>query len=97
MHFVWNESKRQANFTKHGVDFAVAPVVFSGVTVTVVDARKDYGEARCITLGILHGRVVVVVHTQRGETTRIISMRKANEREQRIYYTHLAALGRDDG
>ncbi len=71
--------------------------MFSGVTVTVTDTRKDYGEARYIALGTLHGRVVVVVHTQRGETTRIISMRKANEREQRIYHTHIAALGRDDG
>ena len=97
MLFEWDESKRQANFTKHGVDFEVAPVVFSGITVTVMDTRKDYGEARCITLGTLQGRVVVVVHTQRGETTRIISMRKANEREQRIYHTHIAALGRDDG
>ena len=96
MHFEWDESKRQANFTRHGVDFAVAPVVFAGYTVTITDERKDYGEERYITPGRLHGRVVVVVHTQRGETILIISMRKANEREQRIYQAHVGSVGRDD-
>lgn len=97
MYFEWDESKRQANFAKHGVDFGVAPVVFSGDTVTIADERNDYGEKRCITLGTLHGRVVVVVHTQRGEATRIISMRKANEREQKIYQAHVGSVGRDEG
>jgi uncharacterized protein len=76
MQFEGDEQKRQANFTKHGIDFAVAPVVFSGVTVTVIDVRQDYGEARCITLGTLYGRAIVVVHSQRGESTWIISMRQ---------------------
>ena len=45
------------------------------------DARFDYGEPRFTTVGVLDGRMVIVVWTPRGEVRRIISMRKANERE----------------
>ena len=78
MQFEWDEDQRRSNFAKRGVDFAVASSVFSGVTATLQDTRKDYGEARFTTLGQLEERVVVIVHTQREESIRIISMRKAN-------------------
>ena len=61
-----------------------------GDTITIPDERYDYGEDRLITLGRLLGRVVVVVHVARGEKTRIISMRKANAREQEIYQERLS-------
>ena len=64
--------------------------VLAGDTITIPDARHDYGEDRLITLGRLSGRVVVVVHVARGEHTRIISMRKANAREQEIYQKRLS-------
>ena len=64
---------------------ARAAEIFDGTTLTVVDDRKDYGEIRQITIGFLDGRMVVMVWTQRGETRRIISLRKANEREQTAY------------
>jgi hypothetical protein len=64
--------------------------VLTGHCVTFVDSRFDYGEMRLITLGLLLGRVVVIAHAPRGEdTTRIISMRKANRREQNIYQKRL--------
>ena len=47
--------------------------------------RLDYGEDRFITIGKLDGRMVVVVWTRRSETRRIISLRKANEREKAAY------------
>ena len=97
MQFEWDEHKRQMNFAKHGIDFGVASVVFAGLTVTTPDERQDYGEQRFITLGALKGRVVVIAYTQRGPATRIISMRKANEREQKIYRAHTEAAGRDEG
>lgn len=53
------------------------------------DDRYDYGEPRFITLGCLEGRVVVVAHTPRHKSSRIISMRKANEREQKNYQKRL--------
>lgn len=59
--------------------------VFAGDTMTVVDDRRDYGENRFITVGFLDGRMVVLVWTPRENARRIISMRKANERERRLY------------
>ena len=72
------------------MDFADAEQVLSGPCVTFVDDRFDYGEERLITLGLLVGRVVVIAHAPRGDTTRNISMRKANRREQKIYEKRLA-------
>ena len=86
----WDEAKNRINFAKHGLDFADAEPVLTGPCVTFVDSRFDYGEVRLITLGLLAGRVVVIAHAPRGEdTTRIISVRKANQREQKIYQKRL--------
>jgi uncharacterized DUF497 family protein len=75
---------------KHGLDFADAEQVLTGPCVTFVDDRFDYGKERLITLGLLAGRVVIIAHAPRGgDTTRIISMRKANRREQNIYHERL--------
>ena len=88
--YEWDEQKNKSNFAKHGLDFADAEHVFSGPDrVTYRDARFDYGEDRFITLGLLKGRVVVIAYTQRGEKTRIISMRKGNDREQKTYQKRL--------
>ena len=59
--------------------------MFSGRCVTFEDDRFAYGEERLVTLGLLSGRLVVVAHSPRDEGTRIISMRKGNQREQKIY------------
>lgn len=88
--YEWDEEKSERNLEKHGLSFEDAEKVFSGpCCVTFVDDRFDYEETRLITLGSLEGRVVVIVHTPRGESTRIISMRKANAREQKIYQKRL--------
>ena len=60
---------------------ARAHEVFAGSTLTVEDDRQNYGEDRFITIGFLDGRMVILVWTPRSGTRRIISMRKANERE----------------
>ena len=59
--------------------------VFAGSTLTVEDDRQNYGEDRFITIGFLDGRMVILVWTPRSGTRRIISMRKANERERALY------------
>ena len=64
---------------------ARADEVFAGATLTVKDDRQDYGEDRFITIGYLDGRMVTLVWTPRSDTHRIISMRKANEREKALY------------
>jgi uncharacterized protein len=89
--YEWDEAKNRSNRAKHGLDFADAERVFSGRCVSFIDARFDYGEKRLVTLGMLAGRVVVMAHAPRGhEVTRIISMRKANGREQKIYQKRLS-------
>ncbi len=85
MKFEWDEAKRRNNYEKHGLDFRDAEEVFQGAVVTVADSRKEYGEERYISLGMLADVVVVVVHTARSEKTRIISMRKAKLKERQAY------------
>jgi len=90
MRFAWDESKRQVNFDKHGLDFKDAEAVFAGLTYTFEDDREDYGEPRSITFGMLASRVVVIVHTEReDDVIRIISMRKALKYEAEIYSTEV--------
>jgi uncharacterized DUF497 family protein len=89
MLFEWDDAKNRSNFAKHGLDFADAELVFAGPCVTFVDSRFDYGEERFVTLGLLVGRLVAIAHAPRGEATRIISMRKANRRERKIYQERL--------
>lgn len=74
---------------ERGLDFAQAGELFEGLHYTLRDDRFDYGEDRYITAGFLDDRMVVAVWTQRGDRRRIISMRKANAREQALYKKYL--------
>lgn len=85
MQIEFDPEKRDSTLAKRQVDFARAAEVFAGRHFTLEDIRDDYGEMRYITVGKLDGRMVVMIWTPRGETRRIISMRKANEREQARY------------
>ena len=78
----FDSAKQSQTLTERGLDFARAGEVFASANVTFVDERFNYGEQRLNTVGWLDARMVVVVWTPRGEVRRIISMRKANEREQ---------------
>ena len=68
---------------------ARAGEVFDGATLTVEDDRWDYGEDRFITIGFLDEAMVVLVWTPRDGAQRVISMRRANERERRLYAPRL--------
>lgn len=68
---------------------ARAANMWFGPTLTVEDDRRDYGEARYITVGYLDGDMVVLVWTPRDEACRVISMRRANERERQFYGARL--------
>lgn len=83
--FEWDEAKSAANEAKHGLTFAAAARVFLGAVLERKDARQDYGEDRFQALGAVEGRVVVVVFTWRGGRRRLISARKANEKERALY------------
>ncbi|WP_333605210.1 BrnT family toxin [Novosphingobium sp.] len=89
MEISFDPAKREAARQERGLDFADAPEVFAGLVFEGEDDRRDYGEKRFITVGLLRGRMVVLVWTPRGAARHIISMRKANDREQARYKTRL--------
>ena len=90
MEITFDPAKRERTLAERALDFAEAAEVFAGVTVTIPDLRKDYGEDRFISVGMLRGRMVVIGWTAREGTCRVFSMRKANEREQERYGQRLA-------
>jgi uncharacterized protein len=81
MQIEFDPIKRDKTLVERGLDFAKAGLVFAGKHLTREDIREDYVEQRFQTAGWLEGRIVILVWTPRGEARRIISMRKANERE----------------
>ena len=85
MRITFDAAKREKTLRERGLDFARAHEVFDGLTITLPDQRQDYGEPRFITAGWLDERLIVLVWTPRGLARRIISMRKANEREINKY------------
>ena len=89
MELTFDAAKRDRTLRERGLDFAGAAKVFAGHHFTRLDDRQDYGEDRYITVGLLDGRMVVLVWTSRGAARRIISMRKANEREWQKYRARL--------
>ena len=87
MNFEWDESKRQTNIQKHGIDFVDAIRIFEGYTVTVEDSRYGYNESRFWTMGLLGTTLIFIVHTYIHEKTiRLISARKATKHEQKQFF-----------
>jgi len=89
MRFTWSEAKRKLNIQTHGLDFVDAARVFDGPTYTFEDGRFEYTEQRFVTLGLLEGFVVSIVHTESTRQIRVISFRKATRHEQAIYFKNL--------
>lgn len=86
MEFTWSQRKRSLNLKEHGLDFVDAPAVFGGFTFTFEDDRFSYREQRFVTLGLLAGVPVSIVHTETANEIRIISFRQATRREAQIFF-----------
>jgi uncharacterized DUF497 family protein len=89
MELEFDQDKRHKTLLERGLDFARASEVFEWIHFTGQDSRVNYEEDRFITVGWLDARLVVLVWTPRGEVRRIISMRKANDREKALFTRHL--------
>ena len=89
MQVSYDPIKRQRTLQERGLDFEDAVSVWAGLHFDQVDNRKDYGEVRIISIGMIERRMVVLVWTERNGVRHVISMRKANEREQRRYAARL--------
>jgi uncharacterized DUF497 family protein len=86
MQFEWDDRKAARNVAKHGVPFEYAVRVFLDPhRLDSEDVRRDYNEERRLTLGKIEGRLFAVAYAPRGKVVRLISARKANEREQKKY------------
>jgi uncharacterized DUF497 family protein len=86
MKLEWDENKRLINLQKHKIDFIGSEEIFDGYTVTFEDDSVDYYEQRFVTFGMFQECVVAVIHTERDENIRMISIRKATKHEERYYY-----------
>jgi len=86
MDFEWDLAKSNSCQTSRNFDFAYVISIFEDPTLLVEhDLRWEYGEERFQALGVIDGRVFVVIFTRRLRSIRIISARKANSREVKRY------------
>ncbi|HEY2951752.1 MAG TPA: BrnT family toxin [Verrucomicrobiae bacterium] len=87
LQFEWDGSKANSNRAKHGVSFEEASTVFGDpLSLTISDPAHSHAEDRFIILGHSHRqRLLVVVHTDRGDRIRIISARRASRHERKNY------------
>jgi len=86
MHYEWDERKRIANLTKHGLDLAEAWKVFeASKKVTFAAPQRESDEVRWIDIAEVKGVVLVLVYTRRGDSVRGISFRRAAPNERRAY------------
>ncbi len=85
MEIVFNSTKDATNKEKHGVSLGTASDFEWDEAVTWPDIRKNYGEDRMVGIGYIGNRLHVIVFVDRGDERRIISLRKANKREESIY------------
>jgi len=85
--FEWDPKKDLSNRRKHRVAFAEASTVFGDpLSITIPDPDHGAAEERFVTIGVSDKRrLLVVVHTVRGERTRLISARAATRHESRKY------------
>jgi uncharacterized protein len=85
MIFVWDPAKAELNFAKHGVAFEEA-WEFDWAGAVVIDrSRRADGEVRQAAIGLLRGRICTLVFTDRPDGVRLISFRRSNRSEEKVY------------
>lgn len=91
MKFEWDARKNNVNLRKHGFDLADAVPMFEGPMLVQPDTREDYGESRRVGIGITNGRTAVVVFVEgEDDSIRIVSLRKANQYERKLFEETIA-------
>lgn len=91
MKISYDPQKWARTLAERGLDFEDAVQVFAGATIEVMDDRKEYGEERWQSYGLLNDRLVMIAWTPRGNSRHVISMRKCNEREQEKFGRQLGS------
>jgi len=85
MRITFDPAKNDRNVTERGLSFDLASELEWSTALTVEDTRRNYGELRLRVLALLNGRLHAVVVTPREDELRIISFRKANRKEEKLY------------
>ena len=85
--FEWDDDKARSNLAKHGVSFEESATVFADpLSLTIPDPTHSQAENRFVIIGSSYqGKLLVVVHTERGDNIRVISARRASKRERKTY------------
>ena len=85
MNIEFDTVKDALNIAKHGVSLTLAAKIEWSDVLCAPDTRRDYGEVREIGFSMIDRRLYVVVFVQRSAVMRIVSLRKANSREVKLY------------
>ncbi|WP_394042069.1 BrnT family toxin [Xanthobacter aminoxidans] len=96
MDLEWDESKRQEVKQKRSVDLLYAALIFDGPVLTRIDDRKDYGEERKISIGMVEDDCFVVVYTERESCIRLITAWRGGRHERSQYQASLARGNPED-
>lgn len=83
MEIEFDPEKDARNRAERGLPFLLIVHVLAGMMGEYEDTRRDYGEARMTVFGLVNDRLLTATYTRRGDVIRVISLRKANERERR--------------
>lgn len=81
----FDPAKSERNIAARGISFERAAAFEWDTALIAEDTRRDYGERRFQALGVIDGRLHVLVFTPRAGKTHVISLRKANQREVKRY------------
>ena len=88
MKITFNEAKDALNKSKHGLSLSEAEKLEWEDALIWQDTRRDYGEARMVALGVIGERLYCAVYVERDDVRRIISLRKANNKEKILYVSN---------
>lgn len=92
----FDEAKDRSNIAKHGLSLTMAHRIDWSTVLSAPDTRRDYGEVREIGFAPIAQRLHVVVFVQHLNTMRIISLRKSNVRQVKLYDDTLQESEADD-
>ncbi len=82
--FEFDESKSQTNFSKHGINFVDAQLLWDDPMVLEIPAKTE-DEPRFLVIGLINGKHCSAVLTYRGENIRLISVRRSRTEEVTLY------------
>jgi uncharacterized DUF497 family protein len=92
----WGENKRRRLIEERDLDILYAALIFEGPVLTWIDDRRDYGERRLISLGVVEREAFTVVHTERSGVTRLITAWKGGRHDLERYQAGVARRAERD-